>query len=141
MRNSLILLFTGLLLASCHNDSAIPKGVMDKDKMGKVMWDVLQAQSLAQELSLKDTSLSTVTENKRLTAAVFKMYNITQKQYENSYEWYSKHPEVFGPVLDSLYAGKIKIGEEGEEEKSPVSRRIHRKGELKKITDNEDSAK
>ena len=40
---TLYILITSLIIFSCNQKDKIPKGVLEKDKMQAVLWDVLQA--------------------------------------------------------------------------------------------------
>ena len=80
----------------------IPSGVIKPAKMQEILWDVLRAEALSQEIVKRDSSKSVAAENIRLTKKIFLLHNITQQQYEKSYSYYTAHPDIMRTILDSL---------------------------------------
>ncbi len=74
--------------------------------MTEIMWDVLQAQALATETFRKDSATSPAAETKVLTQKVLDVHNVSIEEYNKSYNWYSKHPDVMEIIFDSLYNQK-----------------------------------
>ncbi|MCO6496698.1 MAG: DUF4296 domain-containing protein [Chitinophagaceae bacterium] len=91
------------ILGSCKGDNA-PKDILGKEEMKSVLWDVLQAQAWAQEKARQDSSVTLASATRLLTEEVFKVHKISGEIFEKSYDWYRKHPELLGPMLDSLYS-------------------------------------
>ena len=80
----------------------IPSGVIKPAKMQEVLWDVLRAEALSQEIVKADSSRSVAAENIRLTQKIFLLHNITQQQFEKSYSYYTAHPDIMRTILDSI---------------------------------------
>ncbi len=74
--------------------------------MSSIVWDVLRAQSLANEIARKDSSLNVDSETKTLTQKVFEIHGITSSSFDKSYDWYSSHPNILRLMFDSLYSQK-----------------------------------
>ena len=74
--------------------------------MKSILWDVMRAQTLATETSLKDTTVSVAVENQFLSKKIFKMHHTDSTHFVESYNWYVKHPEVLKLIFDSLYTQK-----------------------------------
>lgn len=106
MRKQPYLIFVVVLLFSACNGPEIPKDVLTQDKMKEVLWDMFQAQAWAQEKIRVDSSQTIASETKLLSREVFRMHDISEAQFQRSYEWYRKHPEILGKMLDSLYSEK-----------------------------------
>ena len=70
------------------------------------MWDLIRADQLSQELILRDTSKKAKRENLRLYQDVFKLHKITKEEFDVSYNFYNKRPDIFRVMIDSLQAKK-----------------------------------
>jgi len=100
------LIFICLLLVSCSEKKAvvIPANIFSKQKMVNVMLDI---HLLEASMSLNATS---VDKNNPANPAsyfdVLKKNNISKKQYDESFEFYSQHPallnEIYQLVLNDL---------------------------------------
>jgi hypothetical protein len=99
IKNILIICFL-LFFYSCKE--SIPSGVIKPAKMQEVLWDVLRAEALSQEIVKMDSSKSVAAESIRLTKKVFLLHNITQQQFEKSYSYYTAHPDIMRTIFDSL---------------------------------------
>lgn len=76
--------------------------------MQEILWDVLRADALSQELVKNDSSKSLAVENVRLTNKIFSIYNITQQQFEKSYSYYTQHADLMRTMLDSISARRVR---------------------------------
>jgi hypothetical protein len=87
-------------LPGCADKDGVPFGVMGKDKMQLVLWNILQANELTIQLKQKDP----VIENAKLQKQVFDEYNTSREEFYKSYSWYKEHPEVMEVMVDSMIA-------------------------------------
>lgn len=99
---SLILVF----FYSCKE--SIPSGIIKPDKMQEILWDVLRADALSQQIINRDSSKKGAEENVKLTKKVFAIHNITEQQFQKSYSYYTQHPDKLKIILDSLNAQQIR---------------------------------
>lgn len=81
-----------------------PSGVIKPRVMQDILWDVMRADALAQEISKKDSTLLLAEENMKLTKKVFLIHDVTQEQFEKSFSYYSQNPDKMKIILDSLNA-------------------------------------
>lgn len=95
-----------LFFAGCKDRSDIPDSVLDRTKMQNVMWDMFLAQSMAQQLASGDSTTSVAIETKKLSNDVFRIHEITEKKFVESYQWYLRHPDLLNAILDSIYSVK-----------------------------------
>jgi len=101
--NRLLLLCLGAIvlgLISCTDKDKLPKGVLPKDKMETVLWDMLQAERYRATF-LKD-SAKMKTETFKLYAEVFAIHQITKDQFIKSYKFYMSRPDIARDMFDSL---------------------------------------
>lgn len=103
MRRILICL-VGVLLFSCSGKDKT-QGVIPKEKMEKILWDIIQAdQFSAQYLKKDSTKLNVKEETMKLYDEVFAVNHITREQFKTSYSFYMEHPDITRSMFDSLSA-------------------------------------
>jgi hypothetical protein len=101
-----IYLIFSLLLLSCNSEDKPPSKIIQPKEMKSILWDVMRAQTLANEIAKKDSSVNAVTETKLLSAKVFSIHKTDSADFNESYNWYVKHPDVLKLIFDSLYVQK-----------------------------------
>lgn len=106
MRNLILSIFCILSTVSCVDKQPVPKNVLPEEKMKAVMWDIARAQMVAQQVVASDSSINVVDATKKLTDEVFKIHHVTKKDFDKSYNWYLKNPQILNRLLDSLYTQK-----------------------------------
>ncbi len=74
--------------------------------MKSILWDVMRAQTLAQETSLKDSTIDVAVETKFLSQKIFEIHKTDSAHFIESYNWYVKHPDLLKLIFDSLYIQK-----------------------------------
>ena len=70
--------------------------------MQNILWDVIRAQALSAEMARKDSTIKEVAETKILTQKVFEIHHITSSAFDQSYSWYTGHPEIMRIIFDSM---------------------------------------
>ena len=109
MRNILTVI-TVLFAIACSSPNKIPDDVLSIDKMKPIVWDMMRAGVLAQNLSGIDTvKLRKQSESKY--QEVFSVYGITKDEFYNSYQYYVEHPDKQKILLDSVvsYANRKRM--------------------------------
>ncbi|MEP6951764.1 MAG: DUF4296 domain-containing protein [Ginsengibacter sp.] len=87
---------------SCSGKNKIPAEIIQQKEMQDILWDVIRAQAFSAEIAHKDSSVSEVAETKMLTQKVFEIHHITSSAFEQSYSWYTSHPEIMRIIFDSM---------------------------------------
>ncbi len=111
MRKPLFYIFVSAFLFSCHSVDKAPKDIISPKEMKSILWDVMRAQTLAQETSLKDTTVSVAEETNLLSKKIFKIHKTDSLHFMESYNWYVKHPATLKLIFDSLYTQKQRESE------------------------------
>lgn len=88
-------------LVSCTDKDKIPSGVLSKNKMQQVIWDMMQAERYTATF-LKDSTKNTKAETFKLYAQVFAIHGITKDQFVKSYKFYMGRPDIARVMFDSL---------------------------------------
>ena len=90
--------------------------MIQPEKMEDVLWDVMRVQFLAEQKAAADTSVNQEEELNKLTEKVFSIHEVTVKKFDDSYNWYVKHPTLLKRIFDSMQVRKQKAFNEEEEE-------------------------
>lgn len=98
----IIIVFT--LFLSCLGKNKVPSEIIQPVKMQKILWDVIRAQALSTQIALKDSTVNEIAESKALTQKIFEIHKITSTAFNQSYIWYTNHPDIMRIVFDSLNA-------------------------------------
>lgn len=99
-----LIVFVSLL--SCSSKNKAPSSIIQPEEMKSVLWDVMRAQNLAISVSRSDTTTNTIAETKALTQRIFEIHKISAEDFNKSYNWYLRHPELMKVMFDSLYNQK-----------------------------------
>jgi hypothetical protein len=108
------------LFVSCIGKNKVPSEIIQPGEMQKILWDVIRAQELSTEIARKDSTVNEIAETKVLTQKVFEIYKITSTEFNQSYIWYTNHPDIIRIVFDSLNAQKQRETQLQRKEKAPV---------------------
>jgi len=101
MRNFCFLMMC-FILFSCSVKNKVPEKIIQPKEMQDILWDVIQAQALSVEMARKDSTVNEVAETKRLTQKVFDIHQVTSSAFDQSYLWYTSHPEMMRIIFDSM---------------------------------------
>lgn len=96
----------GLLIvfAACTNKDKVPSDVLSQEEMGKVMWDMIQADRFSLQYLTRDTGKDIKTENFKLYEQVFQVHKITRDEFVHSYKFYLSRPDLHKVIFDTLSA-------------------------------------
>ena len=103
MKNIFFLIVLGFF-ASCLEKNKVPLEIIHPEEMQKILWDIIRAQALATEIARKDSNVNEIAETKVLTQKVFEIHKISSTTFNQSYSWYTSHPDVMRTLFDSLNA-------------------------------------
>lgn len=88
-------------LVSCTDKDKVPAGVLPKDKMEKVLWDMIQAERY-RDTYVRDSSLDLKKETFKLYAQVFEIHQVSKDEFIKSYKFYISRPDIARVMFDSL---------------------------------------
>ena len=91
-----------LVATACGNDGKVPKGVLPKEKMEAVLWDMLRADEMVAVQHTKDTSINRFDSSARLYQQIMKLHGTDQATFTKSFKYYQSRPDLLKPVFDSL---------------------------------------
>jgi hypothetical protein len=94
-----------LLVAGCSEKDKIPSGVIGKEEMEKILWDMMLADQYSANYLIKDSAKVNVKiETLKLYEEVFRLHKVTRDAFRKSYEFYQGRPDITRTMLDSLVA-------------------------------------
>jgi hypothetical protein len=79
-------------------------GILGKEKMQAVMWDIIGANSFTEQFIKRDSLKNAVVENMKMQQKIFSMHNITKEDFYKSYNYYCSQPDLMRTLLDSIVA-------------------------------------
>ena len=102
-------LIFGILFLFYSCKESIPSVIIKPKEMQEILWDVLKADALSQQLVINDSTRSLADESVKLRGKVFLIHDVTEGQFEKSYSYYTRHPDIMRIMLDSLNAQQIRM--------------------------------
>jgi hypothetical protein len=82
--------------------SSIPENIIPPKKMQAVLWDVMQADELAEYYTSSDSTFKGLARHVDYYQKVFAIHKITKNDFTSSLKYYQEHPASLKPILDSL---------------------------------------
>lgn len=107
MIRCILIISISVFFYSCKEST--PSGIIKSKRMQEILWDVLRADALSQQLVKSDSAKSLADKSVKLTKKVFLIHNITEEQFEKSYSYYTHHPDMMRNMLDSLNAQQTRM--------------------------------
>lgn len=101
-----------LIAASCTRKDKVPGDVMPKEKMEKVLWELMQADRFANSFLLKDSTTDIKTKSLQQYEKVFEINGITRDEFMKSYQFYSSRPDISKVLFDSLSSRADRVRDE-----------------------------
>ncbi|SRR5579871_277916 len=94
-----------LLIASCVNKDNAPSGILSRDSMKNIMWDMIQADQYSKQFLQKDSAKINVRqETLKLYQQIFDLHHVTKDEFNKSYQYYLTRPDLNKMIFDSLSA-------------------------------------
>ncbi len=102
MNYSFLLILLAVIATGCGGKKQ-PDGILPKDKMTAVMWDMMLAdQYLSDNVFNKDTSLNRAAESVKLYQQVFYIHKTSKDEFYKSLAHYQSRPDDLRQLFDSL---------------------------------------
>lgn len=91
-----------IFLAGCTNQYKVPSGIMQKEKMEKVLWDMIMADRYATITLSRDSAKNIKEETFKMYDQVFTINKISRQEFVKSLKYYLERPDISLVMLDSL---------------------------------------
>lgn len=95
---------TILLIAACTNHTKVPSGIIPRDKMEKIMWDMVQADRFVNSFIMSKPDSLPVKKEKAAVfyERVFRLHGINRDEFLKSYKFYLGRPDLTKVMFDSI---------------------------------------
>jgi hypothetical protein len=91
-----------LIVCTFSCKSSAPKDVLSPQKMQAVLWDVMQADEMAEYYSTSDSTFKELPKHVDYYQKVFMIHKISKEDFTRSLLYYQNHPSELKPILDSM---------------------------------------
>ena len=100
---SFLIVTVFLLLQSCANNEKVPDGILPRQKMREVMWDMIRASEFLQNyVFAKDSTIDKVAESQKWNDKIYQIHKTDKATFEKSFAYYKAHPLLMKDMLDTL---------------------------------------
>jgi hypothetical protein len=95
-----------LFVAGCTEHDKTPSGIIPKDKMQKIFWDMVQADRFVNTYIMTQRDTLPVKKEKaaEFYEKVFRLHGITREEFIKSYKYYLGRPDLTRLMFDSIAA-------------------------------------
>lgn len=93
-----------LLVFSCSRSRKVPSDIIDKDRMGSILFDIGMAEGHLETYYFKDSTYDRDSMLRIELEKVLAIHRVTQSEFRRSYDFYKSHPAIFKVMTDSLQA-------------------------------------
>lgn len=98
-----VCLLTIIFLVGCSGKDKIPSGVIPREKMEKILWDMMEADQYASIYLVKDSSRGNEKmETLKLYQTIFELNKVSRDEFRESYQFYLGRPDLTRSIFDSL---------------------------------------
>ena len=106
-------LFLFLNISGCTDTNKTPRGIIPRDKMEKVLWDMILADRYSAQFLARDSAkLDVKAETFKLYEQVFQLHHVSHEQFIKSFKYYLNRPDITRSMFDSLVVNANRRREE-----------------------------
>jgi Domain of unknown function (DUF4296) len=110
MREFFIICLLSVLIYACSDNDKLPAGVLPKQQMREVMWDMIRAGEFLNGFVInKDSSVNKIAESEKWYAKVYQIHKVSKEEFDKSYAYYKDHPALMKEMLDSLAKRQVYV--------------------------------
>lgn len=100
-----LLILSIIVFLSCTDKTRIPNGIISKQKMEKILWDMIQADRFSSQYLKKDSATKNIKlENLKLYEQIFQIHGTSKEEFAKSFRFYLNRPDITKTIFDSLAA-------------------------------------
>jgi ribosomal protein L16 Arg81 hydroxylase len=93
-----------LILAGCKRNDGVPGDILPRDRMEKVLWDMIQADEYSNQYLSKDsTRINVKKETIKLYGQVLQINKVSKEDFKNSFQYYLRRPDLEKKMFDTLF--------------------------------------
>jgi hypothetical protein len=97
-----LVIFISFLVFSCADRKDSPAQLIQLRDMQNIVWEIMEADELALQHKLNDSSINLKNESFRLYDQVFSIHKTSRAAYYNSYRYYQQRPLLYSELMDGV---------------------------------------
>lgn len=99
-----VLIFVMVIIAAtgCTDHKRAGTAIIPEHKMAKVLWDMIQVDEFSNVYLVNDSSKDAKKERMKLYKQVFRLHQVSEKDFFSSYKYYVDRPDVMKELFDTL---------------------------------------
>lgn len=86
----------------CTDHKRAGTAIIPEQKMTRVLWDMIQVDEFSNIYLVNDSLRDTKKERMRLYKQVFRLHQVSEKDFFSSYKYYAEHPDIMKELFDTL---------------------------------------
>jgi hypothetical protein len=86
----------------CTDNKRAGSAIIPEQKMTKVLWDIIQVDEFANVYLISDSLRDVKKERMKLYKQVFRLHQVSEKDFFSSYKYYADHPDIMKELFDTL---------------------------------------
>jgi len=103
MKKLYLILLILLFVFACSNKNNLPEGILPRQRMQEVMWDMIRAGEFLNGFVFnRDSSIDKAAESQKWYNKIYLVHKISRTVFDRSYAYYQDHPLLMKSLLDSL---------------------------------------
>ena len=109
----ILVLVCASLLFSCSGGDHTPSGILGRQKMETILWQLMQTDEFTSAaFPLRDSIHNLTTERIRRYKQVFALNQTSKEEFEKSYRYYMAHPDITKVMFDSISSRANRLRDE-----------------------------
>ncbi len=86
-------------ILSCSVKEGVPGDIIAPRQMQHIVWDLLQADEVAFQRKISDSTIDLKKSSFQLYDTVFAIHKVSRENFYKSYEYYQKHPTLYRSLM------------------------------------------
>jgi hypothetical protein len=91
-----------IAFAACSRSRTVPSDIIEKDRMGRILFDIGLAEGSVETEFYRDSSRNKDSLLRVQLDKVMAIHGVRQDAFRRSYDFYKKNPLILKEVIDSL---------------------------------------
>jgi hypothetical protein len=92
-----------VIFAGCSGKDKVPSGIIPREKMENILWDMIEADQFSAIYLVKDSArIKIKTEDLRLYQQVFLLHGVSRDEFRKSFKYYEDRPDLIRTMFDSV---------------------------------------
>lgn len=98
----LIFVLVIIVATGCTDHKRAGTAIIPQQKMAKVLWDMIQVDEFSNVYLVNDSLRDAKKERMKLYKQVFRLHQVSEKDFFSSYKYYVDRPDVMKELFDTL---------------------------------------